>query len=80
VRAQVNSLYLLLFSGVTGIVGPTFIGWLTDLQHDETKLRYVMAITAAVALPISTAILALAVKPFGRIITEIKAEEAAAAR
>jgi len=80
VRAQVNSLYLLLFSGITGIIGPAFIGWLTDLQHDETKLGYVMAISAAIGLPIATAIMAFAVKPFGRIIAELKAEEAAAAR
>ena len=78
VRAQVNSLYLLLFSGITGIVGPAVIGWLTDLQHDETKLRYVMAYTSLIALPIATAVMALAVKPFGQIITRIKAEEAAA--
>ncbi len=80
VRAQVNSLYLLLFSGVTGIVGPAFIGWLTDLQHDENALRYVMAISAAIALPIATMIMAVALKPFGKIISELKAEEAAAER
>ena len=76
VRAQVNSLYLLLFSGITGIVGPAFIGWLTDLQHDETRLGYVMAITAALVLPVSTAIMAAAMKPYARIIETIKADEA----
>ncbi len=75
VRAQVNSLYLLLFSGITGIVGPWFIGWLTDLQHDETKLRWVMAISAAVILPVSTAILSGAIKPFGKMVEQIKADE-----
>ncbi len=78
VRAQVNSMYLLVFSGVTGIIGPWFIGQLTDMQHDETKLRYVLVISAAVALPISTAIMALSIKPYGRMIQQIKAEEAAA--
>ena len=78
VRAQINSLYLLLFSGITGIIGPALIGWLTDLQHDETKLRMVIVVTSAVGLPVSTAILALAARPYGRIITRIKAEEAAA--
>ena len=76
VRAQVNSLYLLLFSGITGILGPALIGWLTDLQHDETKLRAVIVVTSAIGLPISTAILALSARPYGRIITRIKAEEA----
>ena len=78
IRAQVNSLYLLLFSGITGIIGPWFIGWLTDLQHDETRLGFVMAISSAIALPISTAIMAFSLKPFGKMIERIKAEEAAA--
>ena len=77
VRAQVNSLYLLVFSGITGMIGPAVIGWLTDLQHDETKLRYVIAYSSLVALPISTAIMSMAIKPFGRMIEQIKAEEAA---
>jgi MFS family permease len=77
VRAQVNSIYLLLFSGITGILGPWFIGWLTDLQHDETKLRYVMVAASAVMLPIAVAIFAFSLKPFGRMIAQIKAEEAA---
>ncbi len=80
VRAQVNSLYLLLFSGITGIIGPWFIGWLTDLQHDETRLGFVIAMTSAIAMPISALIMSFAVKPFGRLIAGIKQEEAAAAR
>ena len=77
VRAQINSLYLLVFSGITGMVGPGVIGWLTDLQHDENKLGLVIAFTSLVALPISTAIMFLALKPYGRMIEQIKAEEAA---
>jgi MFS family permease len=78
VRAQVNSLYLLLFSGITGILGPIVIGWLTDLQHDETRLGLVIAMVSGVGLPIATVIQAFAVKPFGRMIERLKAEEAAA--
>ena len=77
VRAQVNSLYLLLFSGITGIIGPAFMGWLTDLQHDETKLGLVMAVTSAVLLPIAVAIMFFAIKPFGVLIEQIKSEETA---
>ncbi len=80
VRAQVNSLYLLLFSGVTGIAGPAFIGWLTDLQHDENRLNWVIAISSLVILPISTLIFSFAMKPFGRMIEQLKAEEAAGVR
>jgi MFS family permease len=77
VRAQINSLYLLLFSGITGIVGPWFIGWLTDLQHDQTKLGLVIAVASGVALPISLLIQSFTLKPFGRMIERIKAEETA---
>lgn len=76
VRAQVNSLYLLMFSGVTGIVGPWFIGWLSDMQHDESKLGVVIAVASAIGLPISLIFMAFALKPFGRMIEQIKAEEA----
>ncbi len=77
VRAQVNSLYLMLFSGITAVVGPVLIGWLTDLMHDDTKLRYVLAATAAVGSPIALVIMCFVIKPYGEIITRIKAEEAA---
>ena len=78
VRAQVNSVYLLLFSGITGVVGPWIIGWLTDLQHDETKLGLVIAVVSAVGLPIAVTLQAFAIKPFGKMIEQIKADEAAA--
>ena len=78
IRAQVNSLYLLLFSGITGIVGPWFIGWLTDLQHDPNKLGLVIAMTSAIGLPIAVVIQSFAIKPFGKMIERIKADEAAA--
>ena len=77
VRAQVNSIYLLLFSGITGIVGPAFIGWLTDLQHDETKLGLVIAVVSAIGLPIAVGVQAFSLKPFGQMVARLKAEEAA---
>ena len=77
IRAQVNSLYLLLFSGITGIVGPWFIGWLTDLQHDETKLGLVIAVVSAIGLPIALGIQFFTLKPFGQMVEQLKAEEAA---
>ncbi len=80
VRAQVNSIYLMLFSGITAVVGPWLVGFLTDMMHDETKLRYVLATTAAVGSPLALAIMCFVVKPYGQIITRIKAEEAATTR
>jgi F0F1-type ATP synthase assembly protein I len=74
----VNSVYLLLFSGITGIVGPWFIGWLTDMQHDENKLGLVIAVVSAIGLPIALVIQSFALKPFGKMIEAIKAEETAA--
>jgi MFS family permease len=78
VRAQVNSLYLLMFSGVTGILGPIVIGWLTDLQHDKSKLGLVIAVVSAVGGPIAWSVQAFALKPFGQMIARLKAEESAA--
>ena len=78
VRAQVNSLYLLMFSGLTGILGPIVIGWLTDQQHDKAKLGLVIAAVSAVGLPIAVIVQAFALKPFGRMIEQLKADEAAA--
>ena len=78
VRAQVNSLYLLLFSGLTGIFGPIVIGWLTDLQHDQNKLGLVIAVVSAIGLPIAVVVQSFALKPFGKMIERLKAEEAAA--
>ncbi len=77
IRAQVNSLYLLLFSGITGIVGPWFIGWLTDLQHDETRLGVVIAAVSAIGLPVALFIQFFTLKPFGQMVEQLKAEEAA---
>jgi MFS family permease len=78
VRAQVNSLGLVLFSGITGFIGPWFIGALTDMLHDPNKLRYVLALAPAVGSPIALAIFWFSIKPFGQMIEDIKAQEAAA--
>jgi MFS family permease len=78
-RAQVNSLGLVLLSAVAGAVGPYVIGVVTDMFHDETRLRYVLAGSVAIGSPIALAIFWFSIKPFGRMIEEIKAKEAAAA-
>jgi MFS family permease len=79
IRAQVNSIYLLLFSGVTGILGPWVVGQITDMLHDPSKLGLVLAATAAVGSPIALLCLWFAIKPFGQAIQVIEAGEAGAA-
>src|SRR5581483_6933481 len=51
-RAQVNSLGLVLLSGIAGALGPYVIGAVTDMFHDESKLRYVLAGSVAIGSPI----------------------------
>jgi MFS family permease len=77
-RAQVNSLGLVLLSGIAGALGPYVIGAVTDMFHDESKLRYVLAGSVAIGSPIALAIFWFSIKPFRLMIEAIKAEEAAA--
>jgi MFS family permease len=78
-RAQVNSLGLVLLSGIAGALGPYVIGAVTDMFHDESKLRYVLAGSVAIGSPIALAIFWFSIKPFRLMIEEIKAAEARSA-
>lgn len=80
-RAQISSLYLIMFSGITAIIGPSFLAAVTDFVfHDDAKLRYAMAASSAIMLPLGVLMNWLAVRPYGRLIAAIKAQEAQAAR
>ena len=77
IRAQLNSIGLLLLSGIAGSAGPYVIGAVTDLFHDESKLRYVLAASVAIGSPIALFIFWFSIKPFGKMIEDIRAQEAA---
>ena len=52
-RGRVSALYLFIVNVLGTGIGPTFIAMLTDiLFHNEAKLRYSLALAAALAAPI----------------------------
>jgi MFS family permease len=76
-RARVVALYFLAANLVGLGIGPTAIALVTDLVFgQDAALRYSLAIVTAVALPVSTVILTLGLKPFARAV--VASEQAAA--
>lgn len=76
-RGRITALYLLIFSLASQGIGPSFIAGITDfVLHDDTALRYALAFSAAVMMPVALAVMALGVRPYGREITRIKQMEA----
>jgi MFS family permease len=64
-RAQMTALYFLVGNLVALGFGPTLVALITDFGFgDPAKLRYSMAIVAAVVLPTGGLLAALALRPF----------------
>jgi MFS family permease len=77
-RGQITALYLFVFSVIGLGLGPLFMASVTDLViHDESKIRYAMAGTAAVMTPLAAIIMWTGVRTYGKAIGEVKAREAA---
>ena len=77
-RGQVTALYLFIFAVIGLGLGPTFIALFTDyLFADESMLRYSLASSAAIMLPIAAWIMWQGVKPYGEAIDAIKQREQA---
>ena len=75
-RGQVTALYLFVFSVIGMGIGPTFIAVFTDYVFgDEMMLRYALAVSATVMLPIAAWIMWSGVKPYGGAIAEVKIRE-----
>lgn len=75
-RGQVTALYLFVFSVIGMGIGPTFIAAFTDYMFaDEKMLRYAMAVSAAIMLPIAAWIMWSGVRPYGGAIALIKKRE-----
>jgi len=78
-RGQVTALYLFVFAVIGGGIGPTFIALFTDFVFgDEKQLRYALALSGAIMLPLAAWIMWTGVKPYGRAIEAIKQREQAA--
>ena len=72
-RGQVTALYLFIFNVIGAGLGPTFIAVFTDLVfQDESMLRYAMALSAAIMLPLGSFIFWLGIKPYGRAVARAR--------
>ncbi|MDB5718892.1 MAG: hypothetical protein JWM38_2319 [Sphingomonas bacterium] len=70
-RGQINAIYMFTLSVIGLGLGPTVIALMTDyLFQSEADLRYAMVTAAAVAGPISLALLWMSLKPYGRLSRE----------
>ncbi len=72
-RAQITALYLLVVNLLGFGIGPAVIGAITDhVFHDESMLRYSMALTAALAIPAASIMLWRSMGPYRQ---EVQARE-----
>jgi MFS family permease len=68
IRSSVNGTYNTILSLVGLVAGPLVVGLMTDkLFTGPEGLRYSMAVMTAVAAPTMAALMACAIKPFGRL-------------
>jgi hypothetical protein len=77
-RGQVTALYLFVFSVIGGGLGPTFIAVFTDFViGDEKLLRYALAVSAAIMMPLAAWIMWSGVRHYGAAIGQVKEREKA---
>ena len=75
-RGQITALYLLSYTLAAQGIGPSFIAAVTNFViGDEAGLRYALAGSAAVMMPLALLIMLAGVRPYGREITRLKALE-----
>jgi MFS family permease len=75
-RGQVTALYLFVFSVIGGGIGPTFIAVFTDfVMGDEQLLRYALAVSAAIMMPVAAWIMWSGVRHYGAAIGHVKERE-----
>lgn len=73
IRAQATAIYLLIINVVGLMLGPTSVGFLTDMMGDPAMLRYAMA-----AIPLVVGIPAILLIKWGLKHYRAAAEEAVA--
>ncbi len=77
IRGQVTALYLFIFTVIGQGLGPIFMGAITNyIVRDESLIRYSIAGSAAVMMPLACVIVWWGLKPYGAAIKAIKAREA----
>lgn len=76
-RARITALYLLTYTVAGQGIGPSFIAATTDfILRDEHTLRFALAGTAAVMMPLAVLAISWGIKPYGREVGRLKALEA----
>lgn len=76
-RGRITALYLLTYVLAGQGIGPSFIAAVTEFGfRDEAALRYALAASAAVMMPLALIIMASGVRAYGREIGRLKALEA----
>lgn len=77
-RGRITALYLLTYTLAAQGIGPSFIAAVTQFGFaDEGALRYSLAASAAVMMPLAVAAIASGMRPYGQEIGRLKALEAA---
>jgi MFS family permease len=72
-RGRITALYLLTYVLAGQGIGPSFIAAVTELGfRDEASLRYSLAASAAIMMPLALVIMASGVRAYGREIHRLK--------
>jgi MFS family permease len=72
-RGQVTAMYYFVLSAIGLGLGPSLMAFITDyVIGNEDHLRYAMASTAAIMLPVAAVSIWCAVKPYGRAMAEAR--------
>jgi hypothetical protein len=75
-RGQITALYLLTYVLAAQGIGPSFIAAITEfVVRDEAGLRYALAGSAAVMMPLAILTIWLGMHPYGREIARLKMSE-----
>jgi MFS family permease len=75
-RGQITAIYYLIFYVIGMGLGPTVMGFITDVViGDESRIRYAMALCAGLMTPLAAICAWRGLKPYGREIRDIKAKE-----
>nr|WP_284732177.1 MFS transporter [Sphingobium nicotianae] len=68
-RGQINAMYLFVIAAIGGALGPLLIALVTDfVAGSEADLRYVLMGFRLVMAPLSTLLVWLAIRPYGRAV------------
>ncbi len=78
-RGQITAIYYLVFSVIGVGLGPTVMGFITDVViGDESKIRYAMALCAGLMTPLAALSAWYGLRTYDGAIRDIKTRESTA--